>query len=82
MARNKVQFQKSMSIHSFISQFGTEEQCRKHLFSLRWPTGFTALIADMTSIAILSPDRFTNVISAIISLLFLLALSSRAPNYP
>ena len=37
MSRNKVQFQKSMSIHSFISQFGTEEQCRKHLFSLRWP---------------------------------------------
>ena len=40
MSRNKVQFQKSMSIHSFISQFGTEEQCRKHLFSLRWPNGF------------------------------------------
>ena len=40
MSRNKVQFQKSISIHSFINQFGTEEQCRKHLFSLRWPNGF------------------------------------------
>ncbi len=40
MSRNKVQFQKSISIHAFIKRFGTEEQCRKHLFSLRWPNGF------------------------------------------
>ena len=40
MAKNKVQFQKSMSIHQFISQLGTEEQCRKRLFDLRWPTGY------------------------------------------
>ena len=40
MSRNKVQFQKSMSIHSFIEKFGSEQQCREHLFALRWPNGF------------------------------------------
>ena len=40
MAKNKVQFQKSISIHGFISQLGTEEQCRKRLFDMRWPSGY------------------------------------------
>jgi transposase-like protein len=40
MAKNKVQFQKGLSIHEFMSQFGTEEQCRKRLFDMRWPTGY------------------------------------------
>ena len=40
MAKNKVQFQKSISIHGFISQLGTEEQCRKRLFNMRWPSGY------------------------------------------
>ncbi len=40
MAKNKIQFQKSISIHGFISQLGTEEQCRKRLFDMRWPSGY------------------------------------------
>ena len=40
MSRNKVQFQKSISIHSFIEKYGSEEQCKNHLFALRWPNGF------------------------------------------
>lgn len=40
MSRNKVQFQKSMSIHSFIEKYGSEEQCKNYLFALRWPNGF------------------------------------------
>jgi transposase-like protein len=40
MPKNKIQFQKGLSLPSFLSQYGTEEQCRKALFSLRWPDGF------------------------------------------
>ncbi len=29
MARNKVQFQKSMSIHTFIQRYGDEAQCQQ-----------------------------------------------------
>ncbi|MGF1727858.1 transposase, partial [Photobacterium nomapromontoriensis] len=40
MPKNMVQFQKSISIHRFIKLYGTEEQCQKHLFDMRWPTAF------------------------------------------
>ena len=40
MAKNKIQFQKGLSLTDFLSQYGTEEQCRKALFSMRWPQGF------------------------------------------
>lgn len=40
MAKNKVQFQKGISIHRFISIYGTEEQCQKRLFAMRWPMGY------------------------------------------
>ena len=40
MARNIIQFQKGMSLPTFLEKFGTEEACRKALFELRWPDGF------------------------------------------
>jgi len=40
MAKNKVQFQKGMSMACFLSQYGTEQQCRAALFKMRWPHGF------------------------------------------
>ena len=40
MAKNQVQFQKSISIHAFIEMYGQEEQCQKRLFDMRWPTGY------------------------------------------
>lgn len=40
MARNAVQFQKGLSLGSFLSQYGSEEQCYARLVSLRWPDGF------------------------------------------
>ena len=40
MARNPVQFQKGMSLAAFLSFYGSEEQCRAALVSLRWPEGF------------------------------------------
>ena len=33
MARNKVQFQKSVSLNEFLSQYGTEEQCFNALYA-------------------------------------------------
>tara|TARA_B110000046_G_scaffold179924_1_gene209861 strand:- start:105 stop:1046 length:942 start_codon:yes stop_codon:yes gene_type:complete len=40
MSKNLIQFQKGVSIGSFIEDYGSEEQCRLALFVLRWPTGF------------------------------------------
>lgn len=40
MAKNKIQFQKGISLFDFISQYGTEQQCKDELFRLRWPYGF------------------------------------------
>ena len=40
MAKNMVQFQKGLSLRAFLSSYGTEEQCRRELFKLRWPGGF------------------------------------------
>ena len=40
MAKNQVQFQKGISLPEFLSQFGTEEQCRQALLGWRWPDGF------------------------------------------
>lgn len=40
MARNKVQFQKGMSLKAFLESYGTEAQCSKALYQWRWPEGF------------------------------------------
>lgn len=40
MARNKVQFQKGISLSAFLQQYGTEDQCFDALYQWRWPDGF------------------------------------------
>lgn len=40
MARNKVQFQKGISLPEFLKHYGTEEQCFDALCAWRWPEGF------------------------------------------
>lgn len=40
MARNKVQFQKGISLGEFLKDYGTEVQCFSALYQWRWPDGF------------------------------------------
>lgn len=40
MAKNKVQFQKGLSLAEFLSKYGSEEKCYQTLFRFRWPQGF------------------------------------------
>lgn len=40
MPKNKIQFQKGLSLQRFQQLYGTEEKCRASLFQLRWPNGF------------------------------------------
>src|SRR3989339_1739813 len=40
MPKNKIQFQRGLSLKQFFSKYGTERQCRSALFRMRWPKGF------------------------------------------
>ncbi len=39
MAKNKIQFQKGLSLPKFLKSYGTEKQCEDALYSMRWPKG-------------------------------------------
>ena len=38
--RNRVQFQKGLSLRRFLERYGSEEQCAEALFQARWPKVF------------------------------------------
>lgn len=38
--RSEIHFQPGVSLREFQLQYGTEQQCREHLFRLKWPAGF------------------------------------------
>lgn len=40
MPQNKIQFQRGMSLTTFIAQYGTEAACEAALLRARWPEGF------------------------------------------
>ena len=40
MARNRVQFQKELSLAEFSDRYGTEEKCQAALIAVRWPDVF------------------------------------------
>lgn len=40
MAKNRVQFQKGLSLPKFLETYGSEAQCAEALFGWRWPRGF------------------------------------------
>ena len=48
MAKNQIQFQKGLSLLEFLSQYGTEEQCRDALFEWHWPKGFVCPNCEQT----------------------------------
>jgi transposase-like protein len=38
--RSEIHFQPGVSLLDFQSKYGTDEQCGKHLFQLKWPNGY------------------------------------------
>lgn len=40
MKKNRIQFQKGMSIGDLMSKYGTDNKCQAEIFKLRWPNGF------------------------------------------
>ena len=49
MLKNKVQFQKGLSLPLFLAGFGTEAQCEQALYDARWPNGLACLRWSGTS---------------------------------
>jgi len=48
MPKNKIQFQRGLSLNAFLSAYGTEQHCREALFRLRWPNGFVCPVCGCT----------------------------------
>ena len=48
MAKNMVQFQKGLSLTSFLSKYATDRQCHDALFRMRWSVGFICPKCDHT----------------------------------
>lgn len=40
MPKNTIQFQKGLGLHEFLEKYGTDAQCAKALYQLRWPNGY------------------------------------------
>ena len=40
MPKNKIQFQKGLSLPEFLAQYSSEDQSRAALFKMRWPKGY------------------------------------------
>jgi hypothetical protein len=57
MSKNRVQFQKGMSLSGFMAQYGTEEQCQQALFAWRWPQGFVCPSCGHTKACALKARR-------------------------
>jgi len=63
MAKNKVQFQKSMNIHAFIQRYGNEDLCQQRLLIFAGLKASDVQTVDIPTIASFTRERFTNVIS-------------------
>ena len=57
MPKNKVQFQRGMSLREFMAKYGTPEQCEQALFAWRWPRGFICPQCGHTSYCTLNSRR-------------------------
>jgi len=49
MPKNKIQFQRGLSLPDFLAQYGTDDQCRATLVRFRWPNGFVCPSCDHTT---------------------------------
>jgi transposase-like protein len=57
MQKNKVQFQRGMSLREFMARYGTREQCEQVLFAWRWPRGFVCPECGHTGYCVLQSRR-------------------------
>ena len=57
MSKNRVQFQKGMSLSGFMMHYATEEQCQQALFAWRWPHGFVCPSCGHTKACALKARR-------------------------
>ena len=57
MARNKVQFQRGLSLAEFLRLYGSEEQCHTALVKMRWPNGFVCPKCKGSAHAYCNPRR-------------------------
>jgi len=57
MARNRLQFQKGLSLTEFTATYGTEEQCEAALKAWRWPEGFVCPHCGETKHAVVGARR-------------------------
>jgi len=57
MPKNKVQFQRGMSLREFVAQYGTQEQCERALVAWRWPRGFVCPECGHTGCCVLKRRR-------------------------
>ncbi|MDJ0805513.1 MAG: IS1595 family transposase [Gammaproteobacteria bacterium] len=54
MEQNTIQFQKGLSLTSFLCQYGTEAQCEQTLKRWRWPQGFVCPVCGHSEHCILN----------------------------
>lgn len=59
MKKNKIQFQKGLSLTDFLNDYGTEDQYFKALVNLRWPDGFVCPRCECKAYCRLRNRRFT-----------------------
>ena len=57
MRKNKVQFQKSLSLPDFMGKFGTEAQCEAALETAKWPDSFSCAYCGHNSFSRLTRGR-------------------------
>jgi transposase-like protein len=57
MPKRKVQFQRGMSLHEFMTHYGTAAQCEQALFAWRWPQGFACPACGHTRYSALRTRR-------------------------
>ena len=57
MCKNKVQFQKGLSLSEFMDKFGTEAQCEAALEAAKWPDGFLCANCGHNSFSCLTRGR-------------------------